>query len=78
MARGGVPLTEETLPAVWVGEEDAERAREIVQEFESRKREEISDEDTAEQENWTCPTCGEIIEGKFSHCWKCQTGQTED
>jgi len=21
--------------------------------------------------SWTCPACGEVIEGQFSSCWKC-------
>ncbi len=22
---------------------------------------------------WTCPKCGETVEGQFSSCWKCGT-----
>jgi hypothetical protein len=27
------------------------------------------------QRSWTCPNCGEELEGQFSTCWKCGTGR---
>ncbi len=23
------------------------------------------------QNSWTCPSCGEMLEGQFGSCWKC-------
>jgi len=25
------------------------------------------------QRRWTCPNCGEVVEGGFEQCWNCQT-----
>lgn len=36
--RGGVPMTAETLPSVWVDDEDAERATQLLQQLEARSR----------------------------------------
>lgn len=27
---------------------------------------------------WTCPTCGERLEGQFASCWKCDTVREEE
>lgn len=64
--RGGVPLTPETSPSVWVAEADVERARELVAEFfRSEQR------DRPQDEKWHCPVCGEILEAQFTDCWNC-------
>ena len=26
---------------------------------------------------WTCPSCGESLEGQFTHCWKCGSPRAE-
>lgn len=26
-------------------------------------------------QNWTCPNCGEALEGQFTACWACGTGR---
>ncbi|HOW18219.1 MAG TPA: DUF2007 domain-containing protein [Phycisphaerae bacterium] len=65
---GMVPFAEAT-PQVWVvNDEDEPRALEIVRQMDSgeaRKR--------FAGEPWTCPRCGEAIEGQFAACWKCGT-----
>ncbi len=68
MARGDLPLTPETLPAVWVHEEDAPRAVAAMREFLRTPR---HDEPEVEAKAWTCPHCGELIEGQFDQCWNC-------
>ena len=70
-ARGELPMTQETLPAVWVNSEDVERAQDLVEEYENRGA--PADEDDLERVGWTCPNCGEVIEGQFGMCWNCQT-----
>ena len=36
--RGGVPMTAETLPSVWVEDEDDDRARALLSQLEARSR----------------------------------------
>ncbi len=63
---GEVPPIE-TWPQLWVKEEDAERAKEII---------EAANTDVAEsRETWVCPKCGEELEGQFTECWNCGTGK---
>ena len=62
---GEIPVTRETLPSVWVREEDYDRATEALAGFRA-------DADAAKSgPSWTCPTCGETIEPQFSECWNC-------
>ncbi len=59
---GEIPFLE-TWPELWVAELDFERAQALVElELHSRG--------LAEPE-WTCPGCGERVEGQFTECWKC-------
>ena len=62
---GEIPFTRETLPSVWVREEDFDRARAALADFRS---------DVAEQQAgapWKCPRCNETIEPQFTECWNC-------
>jgi len=61
--RGEIPATPATAPSVWVNDEDAPRAQEIL----SRRR----PAHDAPPPPWVCPDCGEEIEGQFSECWRC-------
>jgi hypothetical protein len=54
-----------TLPKVLVGEEDGERAAQLVSAFLASLR------NAPEGEPWTCG-CGEVLEPQFLSCWKCQ------
>jgi len=67
-ARGDIPFTAASLPSVWVNETDVERATQIVDEF--RRGGPAA---TLPQVPWTCPNCGEMLEGQFTSCWKCGT-----
>ena len=60
--QGEVPITMDTLPSIWVAEEDRERARELIA---RALRDEL------ELQEWTCPGCSETIEGQFTDCWHC-------
>jgi hypothetical protein len=63
MATGELPFTE-CYPELWVsGDEDFNRAKEILDEWESKE--------VKQQESWICQGCGEENEGQFSSCWKC-------
>ena len=68
---GGLPLSDKSLPTVWVPEADAERARPVVEEY--RRTDEANAVDDAERPRatWVCPNCGERVEEQFTQCWKC-------
>lgn len=55
-AVGELPLYE-AWPSVWVDDADAARADQLV--IEAFRREATGGE------NWTCPRCGEVLEGQF-------------
>jgi hypothetical protein len=62
MAIGSVSAVD-TWPEIWIlNDPDIDRAREI-----------FSDWQTGEQDTppWTCPECGEEVEGQFTSCWRC-------
>ncbi|MFI5382449.1 MAG: DUF2007 domain-containing protein [Tepidisphaerales bacterium] len=69
---GEDPAAPESLPSVWVEEGDVDRAMGIISEM---KRGGLAA--TQAQENWTCPKCGEVMEGQFSSCWQCETSRPE-
>lgn len=61
---GEVPFLE-TWPEVWVAELDFDRSQELIeQELHGPGLDEPS---------WTCPGCGEQVEGQFMECWSCGT-----
>lgn len=68
-ARGELPMTADTLPSLWVGEHDAERALQVTAEFDRIRKQ--GPGLVAQAKAWTCPQCGEKIEGQFSSCWNC-------
>lgn len=56
-----------TLPAIWIeNDEDFERGRAVVDEFEARRAETLPPD-------VTCSECGESNPGNFELCWKCRT-----
>jgi hypothetical protein len=64
---GEIPITMDTLPSIWVGEDDRDRARALIDE--ALKSELVF-------EDWTCPECGETVEGQFTECWQCGSDRT--
>ena len=57
----------ETWPQLWVAEQDADRASEII---------EATKTDVSQsQETWVCSKCGEELEGQFTECWNCGTAK---
>lgn len=53
--------SEGARPSIWVRKRDLERARQVLE-----RREEAG-----ESAAWTCPDCGERLEGQFTTCWQC-------
>ncbi len=50
-------------PELWVERPvDYERAERIIRE---------AQEERPAEEGWTCPGCGERLEGQFTECWQC-------
>ena len=66
VARGELPATMQTQPAVFVPAENLQQAAHVLQAW-------LSGELAEKQPDWTCPGCGELIEGQFGLCWNCQT-----
>jgi hypothetical protein len=65
-ARGDIPYSQSSLPSVWVNEPDVAAAQQIVNEFKLG-----GPANTHPEPSWTCPNCGEVLEGQFTTCWKC-------
>lgn len=67
-----LPLSNTSLPSVYVPEGDEERALAIVREYEEvdRANAEETHED-APRATWKCPNCGEAVEEQFTECWSC-------
>jgi hypothetical protein len=64
---GEVPFTQ-VYPELWVrSNNDLEAARTIIADY---RRETESGPPAPE---WTCPACGESVDGTFSECWNCST-----
>ena len=69
---GEIPMTPETLPSIWVREEDADRAIDAIAGFKEGAKPAPPAADP-----WTCPKCGESIEPQFTECWNCGTAKPE-
>ena len=58
-------------PEVWVVE-DSEFAKAC------ELRDAVTKLPPAPQSSWTCPSCGEQLEGQFGSCWKCGANRNVD
>lgn len=71
--RGGVPMTPDTLPTVWVKEEkQVEEALRRVQAYERG-----DDARVDRGKHWVCKVCGEKVESQFTECWHCRTRRSK-
>jgi hypothetical protein len=70
IARGYLPMTENTLPSVWIDDSDIDKATPIIADLN------ISADPTLPP--WTCAHCHESIEGHFDVCWNCGTSRSGD
>lgn len=62
-ALGEIPFIE-CYPELWVVDDEVyPRARLLLDKW--------LDETREAGPEWTCPACGERIEGQFQSCWKC-------
>lgn len=70
-AVGEIPWTE-VWPELWIVDGgDETRARAVLRDFEGE-----ADHDALPA--WTCPSCGELLEGQFGQCWSCGTERPHD
>ena len=71
-ARGGVPLTSDTLPAIWIVDENKfEEAKELIEQFKNKTLAKNAGPP------WKCPECGAEVEGQFTDCWQCGASRSE-
>ena len=61
-AAGELPVNE-VWPELWVADEDAPRARAVLEAQTAREQ--------APGPDWRCPACGEELPGQFDVCWNC-------
>jgi hypothetical protein len=67
-ALGEIPFLE-CIPELWVVDDEIwPRARRLIDNW--LKNEE-------ETPSWSCTSCGEILEGQFGACWKCEKERDE-
>lgn len=65
-AAGELPAN--SFPVIWVLENaDLPRAQELLDQFHSWR----SEAARADAASWSCPSCGETVEGGFDLCWHC-------
>ncbi|AMD02049.1 DUF2007 domain-containing protein [Halomonas chromatireducens] len=62
---GELPLGE-CEPEVWVAPHNRARAVALIQDA-------MAEGD--DRADWTCPGCGETLEGVFESCWQCGTAR---
>src|SRR5689334_5822771 len=68
-AAGDIPLGLVSAPRIWVTEEHAEAAKQVVAAWEVAC---AQDRPVVEKTTWKCPGCGTEVEGDFDVCWNCQ------
>jgi rubrerythrin len=62
---GEVPFTQ-VYPELWVlSNADVPQAKAFVEDY----RKSLDNQPIAP--GWTCPSCGESVEGQFGECWNC-------
>lgn len=72
--RGGVPLTPDTSPSVWIVQDAYfARARELVEQLNQKGAPSV-----AKGETWQCNQCGESLEGQFTECWRCGASRSPE
>ena len=66
---GEIPFVE-AIPQLWILEDDdLVKAKRLIQEL-------LSSSESDESE-WICPECDSVVDGVFTHCWKCNARRPE-
>lgn len=70
-----LPLSDKSLPSVWVLDDDEPRARVIVDQYRQVDAANANDtndvNEDAPRPTWKCPNCGQDVEEQFTQCWNC-------
>lgn len=69
-----VPCGVTVDPHVWVTKADADRALQIIEQWNAEQQDRGSGDRPCD---WTCPHCGEKVPGQFEICWKCESPREE-
>ena len=69
---GTVQASDESLPSLWVRDEDEARANEALAAIKQGAK---PSPDAPQAAPWKCPKCGEEIEAQFTECWNCGTSR---
>jgi hypothetical protein len=69
-AAGELPAN--IFPEVWVVDDDLQAAAELLRRWRQ------GPPDASAGGAWTCPNCGEVLEGQFQVCWRCATPRAAD
>jgi hypothetical protein len=76
-----LPLSDQSLPAVWVDDGDEERALAIVRDYQRVDAANADDTEDVREDTprptWKCANCGEAVEEQFSECWSCGHAKPE-
>lgn len=66
-AMGEIPFVE-LRPELWVIDDEVlPRAQQLLRAWQQ----------PGDGTDWTCPGCGELLEGQFEACWKCGIQRSE-
>lgn len=69
LALAGPPASTQS-GVLWVRRQDAERARQILTDWEQEQSKPHTDTDPTA--TWKCAACGELVDDEFELCWNCQ------
>jgi hypothetical protein len=68
-ALGALAITEDTLPSVWIQEDNQiEKALVVISRYEQGFGSHV-----IIGRMWRCPKCGETLDPQFTTCWQCGT-----
>ncbi len=66
---GELPVGHTSAPRIWVHEEHAEQAKQLIEEWR------ISKASAPESTAWDCPECNSEVDAGFDVCWNCEASR---
>lgn len=76
-AAGELPPGWVIAPEVWVPQQEADRARELIGNWEASRRKSAAHGTNSgalpEGPSWECASCGATVPDSFEMCWQCET-----
>jgi len=55
---------------IWVSADELDQARAVLEQFRAQRA--AGSRDDPRDPPWTCPNCGEAVDGHFDVCWNCE------